>query len=101
VSTTTAAVKENRYSVAFSNVFGSNAFDVSLPFVADVLYTGGTVMTEGNASLMLVAALGAGMTCVYLWGLLERENRSVLGVGWDSAVVAVTYVGGMVALYFV
>jgi cation:H+ antiporter len=101
ISTTTSAVRANRYSVAFSNVFGSNAFDVTLLFVAEVLYTSGTIMREGNASLMLVAAVGSAMTCVYLWGLLERENRTVLGIGLDSAVVGVVNLGGMVVLYFV
>jgi hypothetical protein len=27
------------------------------------------------------------MTRVHLSGLIERENRTVLGIGWDSAVV--------------
>ncbi|MGE0160173.1 MAG: sodium:calcium antiporter [Gemmatimonadales bacterium] len=101
VSTTTAAVRGQRYAVAFSNIFGSNAFDVTLLFVAEVLYTGGTVMSGGDASLVLVTAVASSMTCLYLWGLLERENRTVLGVGWDSVAVGLVYVGGMIALYFV
>lgn len=39
------------------------------------------------------------MTCLYLWGLIERENRTVLGVGWDSAGAVLIYAAGMVALY--
>jgi cation:H+ antiporter len=39
------------------------------------------------------------MTCIYLWGMLEREDRTVLGIGWDSAAVGVVYIGGMAVLY--
>lgn len=81
LSTTTAASRNGRYSVAISNVFGSNAFDVSLLFLAELLYRGGTIMEHGGESVVFVAAIGAVMTSIYLWGLMERENRTVLGIG--------------------
>lgn len=99
LSTTTAAARHGRYTVAISNVFGSNAFDVSLLFLAELLYRGGSVMEHADDSLAFITGLGALMTCMYLWGLMERENRTVLGVGWDSAAVVVVYLGGMVVLY--
>lgn len=100
LSTTTAAARNGRYTVAISNIFGSNAFSVSLLLVAELCYPRGSVMGYGDDSLVLVAAIASAMTCMYLWGLMERENRTVLGVGWDSAAVVLTYAGGMVALYF-
>jgi len=100
LSTTTGAVRNGRYTVAISNVFGSNGFDVSLLFLAEILYRGGTVMEHAGDTLVFVTALAAALTCIYLWGLMERENRTVLGVGWDSAAVLVLYAGGMVVLYF-
>jgi cation:H+ antiporter len=101
VSTTTAAARHGRYSMAMSNVFGSNAFDVSLLFLADLLYREGAIMAHVGGSVVFVAAIGAVMTCIYLWGLMERENRSILGVGWDSAAVLLVYGGGMVVLYHI
>jgi cation:H+ antiporter len=49
---------------------------------------------------VFVAAIGAIMTSIYLWGLMERENRTVLGIGWDSAAVLIVYLGGIGVLYF-
>lgn len=100
LSTTIAAVRNDRYSVAVSNVFGSNAFDVTLLVLAEVSYRGGSILEHARSSVVFVATLGAIMTCIYLWGLMERENRTVRGIGWDSAAAAVVYVGGMTVLYF-
>jgi cation:H+ antiporter len=99
LSTTTTAARNGRYSMAISNVFGSNAFDVSLLFLAELLYRGGAIMEHGEESVVFVAAIGTIMTSIYLWGLMERENRTVLGIGWDSAAVLLAYLGGMAVLY--
>jgi cation:H+ antiporter len=101
VSTTVAASRHGRYSMAMSNIFGSNAFDVSLLFLADLLYREGAIMAHVQGSVVFVAAIGAVMTCIYLWGLMERENRSILGVGWDSAAALLVYGGGMAVLYYI
>lgn len=100
LSTTTAAARSGRYSTAISNVFGSNAFDVALLFLAEVLYRKGTILGHAASSVVFVAALGAFMTCIFLWGLMERENRTILGVGWDSAAASLVYAGGVAVLYF-
>ena len=39
------------------------------------------------------------LTCIYLWGLLEHEDRSLARVGVDSATVVLLYFAGMGALY--
>jgi cation:H+ antiporter len=39
------------------------------------------------------------MTCIYVLGMLERADRTVLGIGWDSALALVVYVAGMAVLY--
>jgi cation:H+ antiporter len=101
VSTTIAAARSGRYTVAISNVFGSNAFDVALLFLADALFRGGAILALAENSAVFVAAVGAIMTCVVLWGLVERENRTVLGIGWDSVVVLGLYAFGMAVLYVI
>lgn len=100
VSTTVSAAQHGNYSLAFSNIFGSNAFMLALLFVADLFYRGGTVLQHAQRSAVLTTAVGALVTCVYLWGLLEREDRTILGIGWDSATVLLLYLGGLVLLYF-
>jgi cation:H+ antiporter len=48
---------------------------------------------------MFTASLGLVMTCVYLWGLLERRDRQFLRMGIDSIIVLALYLGGLVVLY--
>lgn len=100
LSTTIAAGRQGRYTVAISNVFGSNAFDVSLLLVADVLWRGGSVLQHAEMTVVFVSAVGAIMTCLYLWGLMEHDDKTVLGIGTDSAAVLAVYVAGMTVLYF-
>lgn len=47
-----------------------------------------------------VPAAGAFMTCI-LWGLMERENRTLFHLGLDSVLAALCYAAGMVVLYFI
>jgi cation:H+ antiporter len=101
ISTTTSAVRNKRYTAAISNVFGSNAFDVVLLVLAEALYTQGTIFAHAESTVIFVASVGTAMTCIYLWGLMERENRTVLGIGVDSFAALTIYLGGMVVLYFV
>ena len=49
----------------------------------------------------LLPAIGAVMTGIYLFGMLERQDRTVFGIGWDSAAVVLVYLGGMTVLYFI
>jgi cation:H+ antiporter len=101
VSTTVTAARRGRYATAISNVFGSNAFDVVLLLLADLLYRNGSVLAHSAGSLVFVAALASGMTCIYLWGLMERENRTIWLTGTDSVVVLSVYLGGVTVLYFI
>lgn len=99
VSTTIAAVRNGRHTVAISNVFGSNAFDVTLLVLAEVLYREGTILENVESSAVFVAAVGTILTCIYLWGLMERENRTIARLGLDSVAATFVYLGAMAVLY--
>ncbi|MFN2427242.1 MAG: sodium:calcium antiporter [Candidatus Binatia bacterium] len=100
VSTTFAAVRNDRYTVAISNIFGSNAFDVMLLALADILHREGTILASTAGTEVFIAAIGSILTCLFVWGLIERENRIVLRIGWDSVAAVLVYVGGMTVLFF-
>jgi cation:H+ antiporter len=55
--------------------------------------------TLGTRGIYL-GALRIIATAFFLWGILERRNRTVFGMGIDSAMVLATYIGGMVIYYF-
>ena len=101
VSTTFSAARLGAFSMVFANIFGGNAFDAALLFVADVLYRDGPVLAAVESWAVLAAALGIAMTCVYLWGLVERGDRTIFRMGIDSALVIVLYASGVAALYFI
>jgi cation:H+ antiporter len=96
VSTTYKAVRIGAYSIAVGNILGTNTVEVALLLPADLFYTEGSIFDGlDQASLMLVL-LGAIVSLIYLWGVLERRDRTVFGLGVDSALVLLTYLGGMV-----
>lgn len=50
---------------------------------------------------IFAALLGIVLTAIYLDGLLEREDRTIFGMGYDSLAVACIYLAGIILLYFV
>ncbi|MHB0913844.1 MAG: sodium:calcium antiporter [Armatimonadota bacterium] len=95
-----SASREGAYSLAFSNILGTNMYNVALLVAAELFYTRGLVFADVHPSAIFAAAIGALIVCVYLWGLLEHENRTLYRIGWDSAIVLLLYLGGYTVLYF-
>lgn len=94
-----ASARQGAYSLAFSNIFGTNMYNVFLLVVAELFYAGGFIFQGVHRSAIFAAAMAAMIVCVYLWGLLEHENRTILRLGWDSAAVLVLFLGGYYVLY--
>jgi cation:H+ antiporter len=101
VSTTYSAVRMGAYSMAVGNIFGTNCLTVALFPLADLCLRGGPIFDVLDPTAAFLAMLGIVVTCAYLWGILERRDRTILGMGQDSAAVLVIYVGGMAVYYFI
>jgi cation:H+ antiporter len=97
-SVTFSAVRIGAYSMAISNIFGTNALLVALLFLGDVFYPAPLLDTVSNAAIFAIAA-NIVTTVIYVMGMLERRNRTVLGMGLDSLSVLVTYGITLVVLY--
>ncbi|WP_026731110.1 sodium:calcium antiporter [Fischerella sp. PCC 9605] len=97
--TTISAVRLGAFDLAISNIFGSNALTVSLFFIADIFYRQGTIFAAIDRPSMFMGALAIVLTCVFLWGLLERDNQTIYRMGVDSAIVITIYLGGLLLLY--
>jgi cation:H+ antiporter len=97
ISTGLASIKLGDYNLAVSDIFGGNAFLPVLFLVASLL-SGSAVLPQAHATDIYLAALGVLLTCVYMWGLVFRPSRKVLGMGVDSAVVLALYVVGIAGL---
>jgi cation:H+ antiporter len=99
LSTTLGAVRRGNHQMAVSNVLGTNCLEVALFFLADIVYRGGPILRAADTSAMFAAAIGMVVTAIFLLGLLERRDRTILGMGMDSAGVLLVYGFGIVGLY--
>lgn len=100
LSTTIAAVKEKKYNMAASNIFGSNLIILALLFIADITFKNGTVLTHVKEFSQFGVLLGIFMCSVYLIGFATKKKKAVLNMGIDSALVLILYLSGLVILYF-
>ncbi|TWT86586.1 putative calcium/sodium:proton antiporter [Pseudobythopirellula maris] len=99
ISTTAGAVRLGAYTMAIANIFGTNTLEIALLLPADLAYRDGPVMNAVDNSALLMGGLSIVMTALYLWGLLERRDRSLWRMGVDSWWVMLTYLAGLGVLY--
>jgi cation:H+ antiporter len=99
VSTVLSAVRLGAYTMAISDILGTNLFDVGLLFVVDLVASGDPVLNGAGRFSAVAAILGIVVTALFLIGLAERRDRTVLRMGIDSAAVMTVYLGGLVLLY--
>jgi cation:H+ antiporter len=97
VSTGLASVKLGDVSLAFSDIFGGNAFLPVLFLIAD-LVSGKPALPQAANSDIWMAGLGVVLTAVYLVGLVLRPRRTVGRLGLDSAAAVGLYVLGIIGL---
>jgi cation:H+ antiporter len=101
LSSIMAAVRLERFEMAISDVFGANLFNVGLILLADATFPGGPILNSAGRFEIIAALLGILLTGIYLVGLLEREDRTIFRMGYDSFAVLCVYLAGIVLLYFV
>ena len=99
VSSVLAAVRLHRYEMAVSDIFGNNLFSPPLIFLADAVHRGEPALNEVGRFALVAALLGITVTTLYIAGLVERRDRTILRMGYDSLAVLATYLGGIFLLY--
>ena len=98
LSTAIAAVRMSRVELAIGDILGGNMFDVTLILLIDILAAGPLVFGQVDRSAMVAALLGILLTVLVLIGLLERRDKAMLRMGYDSIAVLVAYSAGMAAI---
>lgn len=99
LSSIVSALRLRRYEMAVGDLFGTNLFNIALLFLADLAYEGEAVLSIGGAFEAVAALLALLMTGVFVLGLLERRDRTVLRMGYDSLAALLLYAGGLALLY--
>lgn len=100
LSTGLTSTKMKDYQLAISDIFGGNAF-LPVLFLLATLISGRAVLPHAQATDIYLGTLGILLTCIYIAGLIFRPRRRVLGMGVDSLIVLILYLGGTVGLIFV
>ncbi|HSF91696.1 MAG TPA: sodium:calcium antiporter, partial [Paracoccaceae bacterium] len=101
LTTSIAAVRIGAYTMAISNIFGSNLIMLVLVLPADVLFRSGPILQETSQTVSLALAFGIAVTAIYLVGLIVRRKPKVGAFGLDSILVLLTFVASLVAYYHV
>ncbi|MDI3338061.1 hypothetical protein QKW60_16760 [Defluviimonas aestuarii] len=99
LTTSITAVRIGAYTMAISNIFGSNLIMLVLVFPADILFRSGPILKDASRTVSLALAFGIVVTAIYLTGLIIRRKPKVGTVGLDSILVLITFIGSLVAYY--
>jgi cation:H+ antiporter len=93
--TTFAAVRLGAFDMAVGNLFGSNAFNMALLFVADLAYRKGPLLAAVDSVHAVTALVSIVLMSVGNMGLIYRAEKRFLLIEPDSALMIVGYVLGM------
>jgi cation:H+ antiporter len=85
--------------MAIGNVFGSNIFNMTVIFFADIFYRPGILLIDAKIVHIVTAMVGIVMSTVILIGLFYRSRKSFLLMGWDSITAAAFYILGAYLLF--
>jgi cation:H+ antiporter len=99
LSAALSAARRGLFTMAISDILGTNLINIGLLFVIDLLGRGDPVINQVGAFSTFGAILGVVLTVLFVIGLAERRNRTFLRMGYDSAFVIIAYIGGIWLLY--
>ncbi len=97
--TTVAAVSRGALTLAVGGVIGGNCFDLLLLAFSDIAYRQGSIYGAVGNRQIFVMALTILMTGVLLLGLLQRQEKGIGNIGFESFLILLLYVGGVVLLF--
>lgn len=100
ISTTLGAFRQKAYVLGIANIFGSNVLTIALLFPADLFFRNGPIIKEGNPSNLFLLGVSIIITSIFLWGILERRNKTIFRMGFDSFSVLIVYFLSLICLYF-
>lgn len=87
IVTTLTAFRIGAAEMAFSNIIGSNMFNMLILFVDDMLYVRGPIFSAVSDVHLTTAIIVMGMTGVVITALAIRKQRQFLRLSWASWVL--------------
>lgn len=101
LTTTITAVRIGAYTMAISNIFGSNLIMLVLVFPADILFRSGPILRGASQTVSLSLMFGIAVTAIFLSGLIVRQKPRLGSLGVDSVLVLLTFAASLLAYYYI
>jgi cation:H+ antiporter len=89
--TTIAAIRIGALTLAVSNIFGTNCFNMLVVAAADAGYAHGSIYHDMAPVQMLWGLVSILMTAILLLGLVRRETYGIGRIGFESALILGVY----------
>lgn len=90
--TTIAAIRKGALTLAVSNIFGTNCFNMLVVATADGGYPGGSIYHDMAPVQMTWGLISILMTAILLMGMVRREVYGIGRIGFESALILLVYV---------
>lgn len=89
--TTIAAIRRGALTLAVSNIFGTNCFNILVVAAADVGYPGGSIYHDMSSVQMIWGLVSILMAAILLMGMLRRQLYGIGRIGFESALILAVY----------
>lgn len=89
--TTIAAVRSGALTLAVSNIFGTNCFNMLVIAAADASYPHGSIYHDMAPLQMTWGLVSILMSAVLLLGMVRRETYGIGRIGFESATILAVY----------
>ena len=94
--TTIAAIRRGALTLAVSNIFGTNCFNMLVIASADVGYPGGSIYHDITPIQMTWGLVTILMTATLLMGMVRRQLYGIGRIGFESALILTVYTVALV-----
>lgn len=89
--TTIAAIRIGALTLAVSNIFGTNCFNMLVVAAADAGYAQGSIYHDMASVQMMWGLVSILMTAILLLGMVRRETYGIGRIGFESALILGVY----------
>ncbi|MDX1352949.1 MAG: sodium:calcium antiporter [Thiomicrorhabdus sp.] len=89
--TTIAAIRIGALTLAVSNIFGTNCFNMLVVAAADAGYAEGSIYHDMAPVQMTWGLVSILMTAILLLGMVRRETYGIGRIGFESALILGVY----------
>jgi cation:H+ antiporter len=96
--TAIAAVRRGALTLAIAAILGGNCFDALNVAVGDIAYRGGLLYHAAGPDELFLTLASVLMTVVVVGGLLVRQDRGPVRVGFEGVLLLGTYASIVVVL---